>query len=131
MVAKFIRQALAREILKVYGDGSQTRDFIYVDDLVLAIWQAATVPCVGGEVFQIATNRETTLHELTELLLTELQLVGIKDVVVCNASPRLGDVQCNFSDTTKAHKALGWKANTSLKDGVRNTICFFQKGFDE
>ena len=131
VVAKFIRQALAGEILEVFGDGTQTRDFIYVDDLVLAIWQAATVPGVGGEVFQIATNRETTLHGLTELLLTEFQLAGIEDVVVRNASPRLGDVQRNFSDTTKALKALGWQANTSLKDGVRNTIRFFQKGVDE
>ncbi|MEK9984230.1 MAG: NAD-dependent epimerase/dehydratase family protein [Opitutae bacterium] len=127
VVAKFIRQALAGETLEIYGDGTQTRDFVYVDDLIKAIWQAATVPGVGGEVFQIATNRETTLHELTELLVEELGNAGVKDVLVRHASFRLGDVQRNFSDTTKALTVLGWQANTNLKDGVQNTIRFFQK----
>ncbi|MEC7293899.1 MAG: NAD-dependent epimerase/dehydratase family protein [Planctomycetota bacterium] len=131
VVAKFIRQAFAGETLEIYGDGTQTRDFVYVDDLIKAIWQAATVPGVGGEVFQIATNRETTLHELTELLVEELGNAGVKDVLVRHASSRLGDVQHNFSDTTKALTVLGWQANTSLKNGVRNTIRFFQKGVDE
>ena len=131
VVAKFIRQAFAGETLEIYGDGTQTRDFVYVDDLIKAIWQAATVPGVGGEVFQIATNRETTLHELTELLVEELGNAGVKDVLVRHASSRLGDVQHNFSDTTKASNVLDWQANTSLKNGVRNTIRFFQKGVDK
>ena len=131
VVAKFIRQAFAGETLEIYGDGTQTRDFVYVDDLIKAIWQAATVPGVGGEVFQIATNRETTLHELTELLVEELGNAGVKDVLVRHASSRLGDVQHNFSDTTKALNVLDWQAKTSLKNGVRNTIRFFQKGVDE
>ena len=131
VVAKFIRQALAGETLEIYGDGTQTRDFVYVDDLIKAIWQAATVPGVGGEVFQIATNRETTLHELTELLVEELGNAGVKDVSVRHASSRLGDVQRNFSDTTKALNVLDWQANTSLKNGVRNTIRFFQKDVDK
>ena len=131
VVAKFIRQALAGETLEIYGDGTQTRDFVYVNDLIKAIWQAATVPGVGGEVFQIATNRETTLHELTELLVEELGYAGVKDVLVRHASSRLGDVQRNFSDTTKALTVLGWQANTNMKDGVRNTIHFFQKNFNK
>ena len=131
VVAKFIRQAFAGETLEIYGDGTQTRDFVYVDDLIKAIWQAATVPGVGGEVFQIATNRETTLHELTELLVEELGNAGVKDILVRHASSRLGDVQHNFSDTTKALNVLDWQAKISLKNGVRNTIRFFQKGVDE
>ena len=131
VVAKFIRQALAGETLEIYGDGTQTRDFIYVDDLIKAIWQASRVPNIGGEVFQIATNRETTLEELTNQLLKELKLVGVHKISVSNAPSRLGDVQRNFSDTTKARTFLGWQAKTSLKDGVRKTIRFYQKGFDE
>lgn len=131
VVAKFIRQALAGEILEIYGDGTQTRDFIYVDDLVQAIWQAGTIPKIGGEVFQIATNRETTIHELTEQLLEELYQAGNRNVVVHNASPRLGDVRSNFSDTTKASNLLDWQAHTTLSEGLRNTLIFFQKGFTE
>ena len=131
VVAKFIRQALAGETLEIYGDGTQTRDFIYVDDLINAIWQASRVPNIGGEVFQIATNRETTLEELTNQLLKELELVGVHKISVSNAPSRLGDVQRNFSDTIKARTFMGWQAKTSLKNGVRNMIRFFQKGVDE
>jgi len=69
VVAKFIRQAAAGETLEIYGDGSQTRDFIYVDDLVEAIRLATTAEGVGGEVFQIAAGSETTIGELTDSLI--------------------------------------------------------------
>ena len=58
-IAKFIRQAISGEPLKIYGDGSQTRDFLYIDDLVEAVIRAAMAPGIGGEVFQIATGTET------------------------------------------------------------------------
>jgi len=125
VVAKFIRQALAGETLEIYGDGGQTRDFIYVDDLIRAIHQSATVPAIGGEVFQIATGQETTLQELTEQLLQELQSAGISDVTVRKSVPRLGDVLRNYSDTTKAKDRLGWKATTSLSEGLKQTINYF------
>jgi UDP-glucose 4-epimerase len=48
VVAKFIKQILERETLTIYGDGSQTRDFIYIDDLIRAVWAGVTVPGVGG-----------------------------------------------------------------------------------
>src|SRR5580700_7017160 len=66
VVAKFIREALVGEPWEIYGDGRQTRDFVYVEDMVAAIVRAATVPGVGGEVFQIASNAETTVRELAE-----------------------------------------------------------------
>ena len=125
VVAKFIRQALAGETLEIYGNGGQTRDFIYVDDLIRAIHQSATVPAIGGEVFQIATGQETTLQELTEQLLQELQSAGISDVTVRKSVPRLGDVLRNYSDTTKAKDRLGWKATTSLSEGLKQTINYF------
>src|SRR5262249_33340561 len=68
VVAKFIRQALAREPWEIFGDGQQTRDFIYVQDITDAILRAATVEGIGGEVFQIATNSETTVLELAARL---------------------------------------------------------------
>ena len=69
VVAKFIKQALAGEVLEIYGDGRQTRDFIYVKDLIGAILSAATKPGIGGEIFQIATSKETTVSEMLEILL--------------------------------------------------------------
>ena len=50
-----------KEILEIYGDGEQTRDFIYVDDLIHAVELASTKPNISGEIFQIASSRETTI----------------------------------------------------------------------
>ena len=58
-MAKFIKQALNGETLIIYGDDTQTRDFIYIDDLVNALGLSATLGNIGGETFQIATSRET------------------------------------------------------------------------
>jgi UDP-glucose 4-epimerase len=127
VVAKFIKQALNGETLEIYGDGSQTRDFIYIDDLINAIKLAAEVPGVGGEIFQIASNRETTIHELTNELVDELHKFGIDRFSVKYGDERLGDVKRNFSDTQKASKRLGWKSSTSRHVGIKNTIEYFIK----
>jgi UDP-glucose 4-epimerase len=88
VIAKFIRQAMGGETLEIYGDGNQTRDFIYIDDLMSAIRSAVTINHIGGEVFQIGTNRERTVAELVEKLLSILAQEGIKDVDVSHGPPR-------------------------------------------
>jgi UDP-glucose 4-epimerase len=132
VVAKFIKQALNGETLVIYGDGTQTRDFIYIDDLIEAIYKAATILSslssnlsLGGETFQIATSRETTLDEVTALLLKLLEKNGVPLPKVEKTAPRLGDVKRNFSDTTKAEKMLGWKSQWPLKKGIKRTIRSF------
>ena len=77
-VAKFTKRAMGGEALEIYGDGTQTRDFIYIEDLIRAVRQAATVDGVGGETFQIATNSETSVQELIDMLLPVLATAGIK-----------------------------------------------------
>lgn len=125
VVAKFIKQALNGETLVIYGDGTQTRDFIYIDDLVNALILGAFKEGIGGETFQIATSRETTLDEITELLLKVLDENGIEPPGVEKTSPRLGDVKRNFSDTTKAETRLGWKSQWPLKKGIEQTVLWF------
>lgn len=122
VVAKFIRKALNGETLEIYGDGSQTRDFIYIDDLVYAVYKAATIEGIGGEVFQIASAKETTINEITDLLVTQLVENGIKGVEVKHQDERLGDVKRNFSDTSKAKKRLRWVPTTDLVAGLKETI---------
>ncbi len=80
---------------------------------------------IGGETFQIATSRETTLDEITELLLKVLDENGIEPPGVEKTSPRLGDVKRNFSDTTKAETRLGWKSQWPLKKGIEQTVLWF------
>ena len=124
-VARFIKRASGGEVIEVYGDGTQTRDFIYIGDLVRAVKLAATVEGVGGAVFQIATSSETTVMELIEKLLPILADAGVKDVEVRKTDPRQGDVQRNFADTSKAARLLGWKAEVGLDEGLRNTVEWF------
>lgn len=127
VVAKFIRRAFEGNTLEIYGDGTQTRDFIYTEDLVHAIQKAATVEDIGGEKFQIATNKETTVLELTESLLEALEAFGVTDVNVEHGPQRTGDVQRNYSDTSKAKRMLRWTAGTPLEEGLKETIAWFKE----
>ncbi len=129
VVAKFIRQALNGETLEIYGDGSQTRDFIYIDDLIEAVMLAATKPGIGGETFQIATNKETTLDEMVELLLRAFDEGGIDRPTIVKGEPRLGDVKRNFSDTAKARRMLGWLPKTNLAKGLKTTLGYLSQQY--
>jgi len=128
VVAKFIRRALQGDVLEVYGDGSQTRDFIFVHDLLDAIVKASHAQSVGGEIFQVATSAETSVSELLDLVAPLFQEFGV-DYQVAYSKPRLGDVSRNFSDTRKAKKLLGWQASTVLTDGLRATFLDLEKRF--
>jgi UDP-glucose 4-epimerase len=125
VVAKFILQALKGEALEIYGDGQQTRDFIYIDDLINAMMLAAVKDNIGGEAFQIASSQETTVGEITDKLVVILQKHGIADINVINSETRLGDVRRNFSDTSKAKAFLGWVPTMSQDVGLNNTVEYF------
>lgn len=125
VVAKFIRHALKGKPLEIYGDGTQTRDFIYTEDLVDAVIKAATIEGIGGETFQIATNKETTVLELTELLVEVLEMNGVESIEVIHGPKRVGDVMRNYSDTSKARKMLKWKNQYKLNKGLLKTLQFF------
>lgn len=124
-VAKFIKQAMAGQRIEIYGDGQQTRDFIYVADLVDAILKASRAADIGGETFQIATSLETTVRELCDALVSVLVQRGLPKPEVSFGENRMGDVARNFSDTTKARTLLGWEATTPLSNGLALTVDFF------
>lgn len=125
VVAKFIKQALNGECLYVYGDGTQTRDFIYIDDLIRALVLSATKEQVGGETFQIASSRETTIDELITVIMKIFDKYEIKRPDVIKSQPRLGDVKRNYSNTDKARDRLNWKCQFELKQGIDQTIKWF------
>ena len=127
-VPRFITRSMKREPLEIYGDGSQTRDYVYVDDLIRALRLAATAEGVGGEIFQIATSAETSVNELIERLMPVLAEAGIENVEVRRTAPRAGDVQRNFADTSKARRMLGWKPEVDLDEGLWRTVEWFLQG---
>ncbi len=112
VVAKFIRQALNGEVCEIYGDGSQTRDFIYIDDLIDAI-EKASVFKGGGEVFQIAAGTELTLNELVKELKVIFDRETGLNMQIVHGEKRLGDVMRNYSDTSKARK-ISWLGRCQL-----------------
>lgn len=125
IVAKFIKLAMQGEDFEIYGDGKQSRDFIYIDDLVQAIKLAAVNDNVGGEIFQIATSIETTINNLVESLIPILKQYGTQKVSLKYVKKREGDVISNYFDVTKANKVLGWKPSMKLKEGLHLTVKYF------
>jgi UDP-glucose 4-epimerase len=122
VVAKFIRQALDGESLVIYGDGGQTRDLIYIDDLVEAVTLSALTEGLSGEVFQVATSRETTIQELVTVLKQALAAEGAGIPEVNYESIRPGDMRRNYADIAKAKAMLGWQAQVALPEGLRRTV---------
>jgi UDP-glucose 4-epimerase len=125
VVAKFIREAFAGGCWEIYGDGRQTRDFIYVEDVIDAIILAATADSVDGEIFQIASSTETTVAELATKLAAVLKSYGIRPPDMRYAKTRVGDVVRNYSDTTKARTRLGWSSKVPLDEGLDRTVKWF------
>lgn len=125
VVARFIKQWRQGEPWVIYGDGDQTRDFIFIHDLVDAIIRAGTLPGVGGHVFQIATSRETSVNELAAALGDVLREMGLEPPRVKHGPKRPGDVRRNFSDTRLADELLGWRAQVTLPEGLRRTVEWF------
>ena len=125
IIAKLIKRAMNGEVIEIYGDGAQTRDFIFIDDLVGAVKLAVSTSGIGGEVFQIATSQETTVSEITGSLVEIMKKHGYPDVEVVNAEVRVGDVKRNFSDTSKARTRLGWVPTTRPRVGLENTVLSF------
>jgi dTDP-glucose 4,6-dehydratase len=115
-IPTFIRQALANQPITVFGDGSQTRSFCYVDDLVRGLVLLAK----SGEHLpvNIGNPRELTLLELAEAVIKE---TGSSSKIVFEALP-VDDPQVRQPDITRARQLLGWEPQVSLEDGLRRTL---------
>jgi len=102
----------------IYGDGEQTRDFVYVTDVVEANIKAATSPGVGGRVLNIGTGRPTTLNQL-------LATIGEACGLPANphyAAARAGDIGHSCADSGAAIDVLGWRPVVTLANGLRNLL---------
>jgi dTDP-glucose 4,6-dehydratase len=115
-IPNFVRQALAGEPLTVYGDGSQTRSFCYVDDLVRGLVLLAE----SGEHFPVNLGNpgEFTILELAE---TVLKVTGSSSEIVNEALP-VDDPQIRQPDITRARQLLGWEPEIQLEDGLRRML---------
>ncbi|NCX93653.1 MAG: SDR family oxidoreductase [Gammaproteobacteria bacterium] len=117
----FIDKALKGEPITIFGDGEQTRDFIYVKDIVQANYLAAEK---GGDVFNVAWGGKITINELAK---TIIQLMNSKSEVVY-LPERPGDIKHSMANNQKLVNELGFKASSDLKSGLKATIEYFLKG---
>ncbi len=130
VVAKFFKRALNGEPLEIYGDGDQTRDFIYVNDLIEAIMLSARTD-IGGEIFQIATHSETTVNKIAAIIKEIVEKDINRPIEVVYGQPRLGDMKRNYSDITKAKNLLGFKPKFELRQGLIETHKYFKKQMED
>ena len=121
VVAKFIREAKAQGALTIYGDGMQTRDFIYSEDLCRAI-VAALQSNRGGETYQIATGIETRIIDLAKMVQRSLPAHNIS---IMHEGQRAGEIIKNYSSIGKAKRELGWSPTVPLAEGLQSTLNWF------
>jgi UDP-glucose 4-epimerase len=123
VIPLFIRRIMAGQPLTIYGDGTQTRDFVYVTDLAGGLIRAAETNGVGGEIFQLASGVETSLNDLVAML----GQVSGREPEVEYAPPRAGEIQRNYSLVDKARDRLGHAPQVALPDGLARTWEWFQQ----
>lgn len=121
-IPNFIRHCLSGERLEIYGDGTQTRDFIHVHDLCDGIIGAATADGVAGEVFQLGTSVETSVVELAQLI----QEVTGAEAEIDFEERRAGEVHRSRVDISKARRLLGFEPAIALRDGLAQTADWYR-----
>ena len=118
VVPLFMRAALQHEPLEVHGDGEQSRDFTYIDNVVQANLLSCTTPGVGGEVFNVACGERHSLIEIADIV---ARFVG-RELPRRHIETRRGDVRHTLASIDRAVKLLGYRPEVGFEDGLRRTF---------
>jgi UDP-glucose 4-epimerase len=124
VIAKFIKDAIIEGVLTIYGDGTQTRDFIYVDDLcriISKVLETEVPDAIFGEIFHLGTGIETSIISLAEYVRT---LIGNGTKIIFGPK-RKGEIKRNYSNIDKARSLLEFQPEFSLEDGVKKVYEWF------
>jgi nucleoside-diphosphate-sugar epimerase len=122
-IPAFISMMLSGKAPTIYGDGEQTRDFTFIDNVVHANFLAATAKRTAGEVVNIASGTSVTVNET----IAHLNAILGTDIRPTYAPPRAGDVKHSSADTSLARKVLGFEPVVSFKDGIAETVEWYKK----
>jgi UDP-glucose 4-epimerase len=115
VITRFINSSRQGLPLVIYGDGSQTRDFVNVNDIVEAVLASMKRDDAVGGVFNIGSGKPTSINELAK---TVLDLAGV-DLEISYEKSRAGDIKHSYADISKAKKFLDYEPKVSLRDGLR------------
>jgi nucleoside-diphosphate-sugar epimerase len=123
VLSRFMRAVLERKAPTIFGDGEQSRDFTYVEDVAELNLKAARAPHVGGRMYNGGNGCRITLNQAWEML-TRIEGVQIKPVY---GPPRAGDVRHSQADTVAAIRDLGHAPRFSFEEGMRRTLEWYRK----
>ena len=123
VIPRFILQLEAGRAPVIYGDGSQTRDFTYVDDTAAGIVSAAECDALVGETVNVAYGSEASVAHIAKALAT---LVGREDLIGVREAARPGDVDRHYADISKAQRLLKFEPTTPLETGLERTLAWFR-----
>ncbi|MGE3179252.1 MAG: NAD-dependent epimerase/dehydratase family protein [Vicinamibacterales bacterium] len=121
----FVRLAVEGRTIQIYGDGSQIRDLVYVDDAADAFLRAGASDACNGEVFNVGGLEPTSHRDLTALIL-DAAGGGRVDFVDWPPEKKAIDIGDFYADSTRFETATGWRPNVTLRDGLRRTIAFYR-----
>jgi UDP-glucose 4-epimerase len=123
VIPRFITNALQQRSLEIHGDGLQSRDFTYIDNVVDANLLAAHCPGGSGEAFNVAQGKSYSLLDFIELL----QRITEKKLATVHVAARPGDVRQTLADISRSQQILGYRPAVSFEDGVLRTVRYFME----
>jgi UDP-glucose 4-epimerase len=129
-IAWFIRLAIENKPIQIYGDGSQLRDFVYVDDVADAFLRAGASEACNGEVFNVGGDRAISHRELVGILLG-ITGTGSVEYVEWPPDKKAIDIGSFYADSSKFKRTTGWRATVPLADGLRCTVDFYRRHLNQ
>ena len=118
VISVFLRALLERRSPTIFGDGEQSRDFTYVEDVVALVLKAAKAPNVGGKTYNAGNGERYTLNEIWKAL----QRIEGVTLPARYGPPRAGDVRHSLADVTSAVRDLGHSPKFTLEEGLKRTL---------
>jgi nucleoside-diphosphate-sugar epimerase len=124
VIPKFITAALAGQTPRIFGDGTQSRDFCHIDNIIEANFKAASAPAaqVSGQMFNIACGVATDLNQVVAVI---GDILG-KHIEPRHEAERAGDIKHSYADIGKARQRLGYTASVSFAEGLRRTLEWYR-----
>jgi len=124
----FIRLAIEDRAIQIYGDGSQLRDFVYVDDAADAFLRAGASDACNGDVFNVGGDQPISHRDLTTLLV-EIAGSGRVEYVPWPADKKAIDIGSFYADSAKFKRTASWSPGVTLRDGLRRTVAFYREHY--
>jgi nucleoside-diphosphate-sugar epimerase len=126
----FIRLALEGKEIQIYGDGSQIRDFVHVDDVADAFLRAGASDSCNGDVFNVGGSEPIAHRDLVTLLIAQSGRGSVRFVEWPDDKRRI-DIGSFYSDSSKFQQTTGWQPAVTLADGLKQTLSYYRAHLDK